>query len=141
MLYFKTQLTNVNCNQSSSYQQISPWNTSPVLNSGGFSVSNTYITVPETAVYIIHFTIYVFNNDNSREAPGFIFQINNSNQNEESGSTYMRNNDHNQASTSLTVAYSLSGGDQISLANRQFGDTNTCQVQGSESSISIYNLD
>jgi len=141
MNIFKTLCVNENINTSSGYTRISPWNTNPVINQGGFSVNSTYITVPVSGIYIINCNLFVFNNDNTREAPGFIFQINNSNQNEESGSTYMRNSDHDNASTCLNVVYNLSAGDQISLANRQFGDTSTCQLIGSSSSINIYTLE
>lgn len=143
-MLFKTFMTNNNnVNGSSGFSRRSVFNTVPVINNEGFSVSSTYITVPEAGVYLVGVSCFYDTNSNaSRDAPAFSVEINNSRQGEIASSAYMRDNEHDKASSNLNCLYQLSSGDQISLTFRRDGSgSNTVTLQGSNSSIYLYKID
>lgn len=140
-VYFKTSLTNnSSVNSSTSWTDYSVFNTNPSINNGGFNVSSSGISVPQSGVYLCCFNCYFITPSASRENVGVRWTINGTLQNEISASDYMRASPHEEASTDMQVAYSLSSNDSLGLRFAQLADTNQTTLQGSESSVTIIKL-
>jgi phage baseplate assembly protein gpV len=138
---FKTfMINNSNVNDTTTPTVRSVFNTTPDINSGGFSVNSTDITVPESGIYTVSFNCY-FTSGSSRANVGVSVDINGTQQGEYSASDYIRaSSGHNEASTGLTALYSLSANDEISLRFFRHADGGTVTLEGPESSISVYKL-
>jgi len=135
---FMTDDSNVNDTTTSTVRSV--FDTSPVINSGGFTVSQSDIIVPETGIYNISFNCY-FTTGNDRTNVAVHVDINGNQQGERSASDYIRSSGgHNEASTHLTALYSLSANDEISLRFFRIADAGGITLRGSESSISLYKL-
>ena len=144
--YFMTRLTaNNNPNDASSFTHRTVFNTTAVINVGGFTHNGNYIYVPENGTYIVQANV-AYNNASARDVPGFRFSHNKSGsysgQVENSLSSYIRAaSGHNEASTELVTAYQLNSGNGIRMEFRRFGagGTNTTIIP-SYSYISIWRL-
>lgn len=137
---FKTQtVSNNSVNNSTSFTERNAFNTSPDINQGGFSVTASNITVPESGLYWCTFTIY-FSSNSTRTNVGIRWSINNVGQNEISASNYIRDNSgHNTSSTHLTTIYDLSANDQLSLEFRREASSGTVTLE-TEGSVSIVKI-
>ena len=147
--YFMTRLTaNSNPNDASSFTHRTVFNTSPVINEGGFSHDGNYINVPEAGLYIVSANV-AYNNASARDVAGFRFGVSltgatnsYSGQVENSLSSYVRvASGHNEASTELVTAYQLNEGSGIRMEFRRFGNTGTnTTIIPSYSYITIWRL-
>ena len=144
--YFMTRLTaNSNPNDASSFTHRTVFNTTAVINTGGFTHDGNYIYVPDNGLYIVQANV-AFNNAAARDVPGFRFSINTTGsyvgQVENSLSSYIRvGSNHNEASTELVTAYQLNAGNGIRMEFRRFGNSGTnTTIIASYSYISIWRL-
>lgn len=147
--YFMTRLTaNSNPNDASSFTHRTVFNTSAIINEGGFSHDGNYINVPEAGLYIVSANV-AYNNAAARDVPGFRFGVSltgdtgaYSGQVENSLSSYIRmGSGHNEASTELVTAYQLNVGSGIRMEFRRFGNTGTnTTIIPSYSYITIWRL-
>lgn len=140
--YFMTRLTaNSNPNDAGSFTHRTVFNTTAVINTGGFTHDGNYIYVPTAGMYIVQANV-AYNNASARDVPGFRFGINGSGQIENSLSSYIRvGSGHNEASTEMVTAYQLGGGNSIRMEFRRFGNSGTSTtIIPSYSYISVWRL-
>ena len=144
--YFMTRLTaNSNPNDASSFTHRTVFNTTAIINEGGFTHDGNYIYVPFNGTYIVQANV-AFNSGLARDVPGFRFSHNKTGsytgQVENSLSSYMRMaSNHNEASTELVTAYQLNAGNGIRMEFRRFGNSGTnTTIMPSYSYISIWRL-
>jgi len=138
---FKTKLTNnSNVNDSTSWTSRGVFDTTPLINEGGFSVSSASIDVPESGIYLCCFCCY-FVTTSSRENVGVRWSINGTLQGEISASNYMRTSPQEEATTDLQTIYSLNANDSLDLRFAQLADTASVTLQGNPSFVSIVKLD
>ena len=144
--YFMTRLTaNSNPNDAGSFTHRTVFNTSSVINEGGFTHDGNYIYVPFNGMYIVQANV-AYNNASARDVPGFRFSHNKSGsysgQIENSLSSYIRvASGHNEASTEMVTAYQLNSGNGIRMEFRRFGNSGTnTTIIPSYSYISIWRL-
>lgn len=139
MYYFKTFLTNNSIvNDSASFTVRNVFNTNPDINNSGFTVNSSTITVPSGGLYECMVNCY-FTSSVARSNVGVSFEIDGVTQDEVSASNYIRSGSgHNEASTHLCSLFTLSSGSTVKLAFAYLGSTGTVTLEGSNSSISLY---
>jgi hypothetical protein len=135
LLLFKTFLTNESVNGGFTVRSV--FNTTPVINTGAFTLTASAITIPSTGIYQISFNCY-FTGNSGRTNVGVSVSVNGERQPERSASDYIRNrNGHNESSTHFSAIYNLSSGDEVGLGFFRLANSGTVTLDGSESSINI----
>jgi hypothetical protein len=117
------------------------FNTSPVINQGGFTVSSTAITVPETGYYCLMLSLYISANGPTRVAPAVKWRIGTVSDIAESGPTYIRDATQRYSSIQFTTFAEISSGTSLTLHWARYGNTGTCSLDGSQSLVSIWKVD
>ncbi len=111
-----------------SWAQRNVFNTSPLINQGGWSYNSGTITIPESGKYFVSSNIIhkdatqaSTSQDNYRNTIWHRWEINGVAQAEESRSSYNRDYaNHDRASTGISTMYSLSQGDQLKMQFRNY---------------------
>lgn len=134
-------IDNANINDTTTWTSRGIFDTTPVINLGGFSVPNTSsITIPESGTYRCSFNFYIVEpGTDIRMNPGARWNINGTNQSEIAGSSYIRaGSGHQTSSLHLTSVFELSSGDSLAVYWAQLGapGTNT-KLQGSNSGVNV----
>lgn len=141
MNIFKTQLVDSSTvNDSTSFVNRNVFDTNPVINNSGFSVTSSAIIPPSEGIYECCVTCY-FTSTSARTNPAIAFDIGGELQNEVSASTYIRaSSGHDEASTTLCSIYLIPGNSDIRLRFAQLGASGTVNLVGTSSSITIYQI-
>lgn len=126
-------VNNSDVNDFTSPTRLNVFNTSPLINTGDYSVESAGIRVPESGIY----EFYV-NADYSRGAdrdnPAFRFFVNGSDQGYTASSAYMRGEDgHNNASSNMKALFNLDANDRLELAFFREGNSGNSSLNGSNS--------
>lgn len=137
---FLTSSTTINNNTAFTQFNLFPSTTGGLdINVGSFTCSTSGIVVPSTGVYLIAANM-VYTSSVARANPEYRFSINGTGQLETSRSAYIRaSSGHNESSSSLTTAYSLSAGDEIRIEFRQQAAAGTVTLENT-SHVAIHRV-
>lgn len=129
----------VNNDADFTQKNIFPATGSLAVNQGGFTSSNSGVSVPSSGVYIVAANM-MYSTTVARANPSFRFSINSLGQTEESRSAYIRAaSGHNSSSSSLTTIYNLVAGDEIGLQFSRAGNTGTVNLDAN-SHVILYRI-
>jgi len=111
-----------------SWAQRNVFNTSPLINQGGWTVDSGTITIPEGGKYFVSSNIIhkdqtqaSTTQDNYRNTIWHRWEINGVAQTEEARSSYNRDYaNHDRSSTSISTMYQLNQGDQLRMQFRNY---------------------
>jgi hypothetical protein len=130
---------------SGSYDNFNPingsiFNTTPIVNQGGWTVNNTSIVFPEDGYYCLMTSIYLTGGGSTREAPAVRWRFGGVDDNVKAGPTYIRDTQQGQSSIQFTTFKQVTASTSATLAWARWGNTGTITMQGGQSMISIWKV-
>jgi len=118
----------------------SMFNTTPIVNQGGWTVNNTSIVFPEDGYYCLMTSIYLTGGGSTREAPAVRWRFGQVEDTVKAGPSYIRDTAQGQSSIQFTTFKQVTANTAADLAWARWGNTGTITMQGGQSLISIWKV-
>ena len=139
-IFTSNLVSNTTINDLTTLTQLYCFQTTPFINQGGFTATLGGVTVPDTGIYRLSFSAYLFSITNRSNAT-LRWGVNGSSYStfkSPSQSGYIRDaNGHQNSSLLRSDIFSLNAGDTINLFRRREGASGTVTLEGNESFFSV----
>ncbi len=142
--FFKTLFVNdnrINTTPINTFVFYDVMNSTPLINSGGFTISGSVITVPETGLYLVNCTMFMklpAAANVQRPSVGMRVAIDSIEQPEISAMGYIRDaSGHEETSVLLSTFYSMAAGQELTVLTARLATSGVVELVGDNSSIAI----
>jgi hypothetical protein len=138
--YIKTKLiSNTAINDSTTLQEFSVFNTSPVQKSG-FSLTSNRIIPPSAGVYAVDVMVY-YTSSTARASVGLQVSVSGTFTGEEAAMGYIRaSSGHNEASLTWSSIVEVPANGFIGIGFVRLAQAGTCALNAAKSAISVYKI-
>lgn len=135
----KVTFVSVDFNSSTSYYRVSAFNTTPLINDSGFTISSSGVTVPSDGLYFVSFNVQL-TSLGQRVGPTVAIGVNNSVDDSIVAShTYIRSaSGHDTSSANGSGLLDLSSGDVVEIFSKR--DTDVTNATNSTAGVGSFNI-